>query len=457
MSARESSRRSESIEHHLLVFVTAALAGLGVLMVFSSSFTPRPSFADQDYLIRQVGFLTAGSILALVASQLPPAFWRRAATPLFLMALVALVAVLVPGIGARVNGARRWFRVGSVGIQPSEFARVIQVLFLARLLAGWGDRVQHFFTGLLPMLLPVALLSGLVLVEPDFGSAVLACAMGVVMLFLGGMRWRHLLAVVAAVAPAAVYLVMAEPYRMRRVLEFVEGWRDPASATYQVRQSLLALGSGGLWGTGLGSGWQKLGFLPEANTDFVFAVIGEELGFVGTMAVLVMWSVFLVSGLRVAWRVAERDRCAFLAASGLVVQLVAQAAIHIAVVTSCLPPKGISLPFVSAGGSGLTASLWAVGIVLALTRPASAPAARHRTPKAAEADDGDSDEMTERLVEVTAEHSLALQTPIRVEAAPATFKKAPSRRGTGRWVANGGKNERCRFSIGGGYPTLIAP
>ena len=189
----------------------------------------------------------------------------------------------------------------------------------------------------------------------------------VIMLFLAGVPIWHMLSAVAIAAPLIGFLIVAQPYRVKRIFQFLEGWSDPNAAPYQVQQSLVALGSGGICGTGLGQGWQKLGFLPVANTDFVFAVIGEELGLIGTLAVLGLWAMFLICGARLARTVAA-DRFAYLASLGLVSQSVLQALLNIGVVTGSLPPKGISLPFLSAGGSNLIVSLVSVGIVLGLTR-----------------------------------------------------------------------------------------
>ncbi len=355
------------LERKLLIFTTAALAGLGLLMVYSSSITARPSFADQRFLTRQLLFLASGIVAACAAARLPIEFWRRAAVPLFIASVVLLAAVLIPGVGARLNGARRWFRFASISIQPSEFAKLSLVLALARWIELKGDGVRRFLTGWLPLTVPAVIASGLVLVEPDFGGAVFLIVMAIMMLFLAGVPLWHMLVAVAAAVPVIGMLVLAQPYRVKRIFEFLAGWSDPDAAPYQVQQSLVALGSGGLWGTGLGQGWQKLGFLPEANSDFVFAVVGEELGLVGTLAVLALWGTFLICGLRLA-RQAGTDRFAYLAALGLVSQSVFQALLNIAVVTGSLPPKGIALPFLSAGGSNLVVSLVSVGVVLGLTR-----------------------------------------------------------------------------------------
>lgn len=355
------------LERKLLIFATAALAGLGLLMVYSSSITARPSFADEKFLARQFIFFAAGTIAAAIATRLPVEFWRKSAVPLLVLTAALIVAVLVPGVGARLNGARRWFRFASISVQPSELAKLSLVLFLAWAADRKGDEIRRFWKGWVPLLAVSLALSGLVLVEPDFGTAVFLVTIAVMMLFLAGVPIWHMLIIAAAVIPAFGALVVTQPYRVKRIFEFVQGWSDPNAAPFQVQQSLVSLGSGGLSGSGLGQGWQKLGFLPEANTDFVFAVIGEELGLLGTLTVLALWGLFLICGVRLA-RQRNLDRFAYLTSLGLICQSVLQAALNIGVVTGSLPPKGISLPFLSAGGSNLIVSLVSVGVVLGLTR-----------------------------------------------------------------------------------------
>ncbi len=358
-------------ERKLLIFAAAALIGLGLLMVYSSSITARPSFADQRYLTRQLYFLGAGLALAIAAARVPVAAWRLAATPLFIVSAALLAVVLLPGVGTTRNGAQRWFSVGSYSFQPSELAKFTLVLFLARGLERKGESVRRFWTGWLPLAAPCVVVSGLVLLEPDFGTAVFLLAVTAIMLFVGGMPYAHALAAGLLAVPVVAVLAWAQPYRVKRLLQFAEAWRDPTAASYHVQQSLVALGSGGIWGAGLGQGWQKLGFLPEANTDFIFAVLGEELGLVGTLTVLVLWCALLVCGVRLA-RQAGIEPFARFVGFGLTAQLVLQALFNIGVVTGSLPPKGISLPFLSAGGSNLVASLVSVGVVLGVTQTVGA-------------------------------------------------------------------------------------
>jgi cell division protein FtsW len=355
------------LERKLLIFVTAALAGLGLLMVYSASITPKPSFSDQKYLAKQLMFLAAGVCFAVMASRYPADFWRKAAVPIALCTGVLLAAVLVPGIGSRINGAQRWFRYATVSVQPSELAKLATILFLGWAIERQGDKIREFWRGWAPLVVIPIGFAALVLVEPDFGTAVFLLSIAAMMLFLAGVPMLHMGVIVGTIVPLFAVLVISQPYRMKRMFEFVNGWSDPNVAPYQVRQSLVALGVGNVWGSGLGQGWQKLGFLPEANTDFVFAVIGEELGLAGTLAVLALWVVFLICGVRIALRQRD-DRFVYLTSLGLVCQSVFQATVNIGVVTGTLPPKGISLPFLSAGGSNLVVSLVSVGVLMGLTR-----------------------------------------------------------------------------------------
>ena len=362
------------LDRKLLVFVTATLAGLGLLMVYSSSLTAKPSFLDQRYLMRQASFLAIGVITAAVASQASPDFWRKNSKPLLAVSIALLVAVLIPAVGAKINGARRWIRLGSVSIQPSELAKLALVVYLAAAMDQLREGIRQFWRGWFPLLLAPVGMGGLVLLEPDFGTAVFLIVIAGIMLFLGGVPIWHMLTVCGGAVPVIALLVLCQPYRVTRIFQFVAGWSDPSAAPYQVQQSLVALGSGGLWGSGLGQGWQKLGFLPEANTDFVFAVIGEELGLAGTLTVLALWAVFMICGVRLARRCAS-THFAYLCSTGLISQIVFQAVLNMAVVTGSLPPKGISLPLLSAGGSNLVVSLLSVGMVLGMTNAAS-PLAR---------------------------------------------------------------------------------
>ena len=342
------------------------MIGLGVVMVHSASITSWPSDFDRVYLSRHLTFLCLGALVAAVCANLPARVWYQFAPHLFLLTLVLLVAVLIPGVGTRVNGAQRWLRFGPISVQPSELAKLALPLFLTRLIVGRRDRIRHWFWGTLPLVWPIACVVPLVAEQPDLGTALFLITLGGMTLFLGGWPVRNFLVAGGMTVPAAITLFALKPYQLRRITGFVAAWQDFRQAPYQIKQSLLTLGAGGLNGVGLGRGWQKLSFLPEANTDFVFAVIGEELGLIGTLSLIVLWTVLYLAGLRLLRRFA-RDSFVYIACATLLTQLVLQAALNVAVVTAVVPPKGIPHPLISYGGSSLVVSLTAIGILISLS------------------------------------------------------------------------------------------
>jgi len=282
---------------------------------------------------------------------------------------VGLVLVLVPGIGVERGGARRWLGFGPLSLQPSELAKIALVLYLAHSLVKKRERVTTFTLGVLPHCLVGGAVAGLALLEPDFGTAVLAGGVLVCMLFVGGVPARYLLAPAVAAVPALAFLVMREPYRLKRVLAFLDPELDPLGINFQLKQSFIAFGSGGVWGVGLGESRQKMFYLPEAHTDFIYSVVGEELGLAGAVLVLGLFAIVGVRGFRIALR--HPDPFASLLAFGLTLSLVLQAVVNVGVVLGCLPTKGLALPFVSYGGSAMMASLVQIGMLLALARETS--------------------------------------------------------------------------------------
>jgi cell division protein FtsW len=334
----------------------------GLLMVFSASITSRPSMAEQTYLLRHVTFLGISLACGTSAALLPVSFWKRMAPVLFTLTLVLLVIVLIPGIGTEVNGARRWLRYGPVSLQPSELAKLSLPLFLCWIIDRRRDE-RGRIVAVVPPFIPVAVLVFLVLQEPDLGTALFLCLTAAVCLFVAGWPiWQFVLAG-GCVAPLAAGVVALRPYQWARIEGFVTTWSNPSQAPYQVRQSLTTLGAGGWNGMGLGRGSQKLSFLPEPNTDFVYAVVGEELGLVGTLGIGMLWLALLCLGMKMLRRLPQTS-FAFAAAATLLVQLILQAVINACVVTALLPATGIPHPLLSYGGSSLLVSLVGVGIVL---------------------------------------------------------------------------------------------
>jgi cell division protein FtsW len=304
----------------------------------------------------------------------PPQLWRRAAPWLMAVTLLLLIAVLVPLIGTSVKGARRWLRLGGMSLQPSEFAKFTLPLLVCSLAADGRWRSHGALRSFVSPLLPIGATVLLVAAEPDLGTALFLGLTGGLSLYFSGWPLRRFVVGAGLVVPLAIGLVVLRPYQVARVHGFLRAWENFDAAPYQIRQSLTALGAGGLWGSGPGLGEQKLSYLPEGNTDFVLAVIGEELGLVGTLGVVLLWCGLFGVGLRLLSRLHVGG---FAQALGLTLltSLVLQAAINVAVVTALVPPKGISLPLISYGGSNLFASLLSIGLILSLSRSIGATTA----------------------------------------------------------------------------------
>lgn len=351
----------------LFLALTGVLLGIGVLMVYSASVTSRPTEFERVYLVRHLAAAGVGLMGAYLASLIRVDQWRRWAPYLFWGVCLLLVLVLIPGIGTKVKGARRWLRIAGVSVQPSELAKIALPLWTCLLITARAADLQHWRRGTISVLWPAGIIIPLVLIEPDLGTAAFLMLGTLLAVYLGGWPIRRFAWGFLLLIPASAGLWFLKPYQVQRLTGFVETWHDLDAAPYQIRQSLVSLGAGGWWGEGLGKGWQKLSFLPEANTDFVFAVIGEELGLSGTLGLVVIWCGVYLCGIRL---LSEHDPRSFefLAGSTLLTQLVVQAIFNVAVVTAMVPPKGISHPLISAGGSNLVASLVTLGIVWSLAR-----------------------------------------------------------------------------------------
>ncbi|MCC6139528.1 MAG: putative lipid II flippase FtsW [Nitrospira sp.] len=353
---------------HTLLIVTMVLALVGLVMVFSASAVVAGNrFHDSGYFLkRQLAWLTFGFVLLHVASRVDYIWWKRLSVPLLGLMALLLVMVLIPSLGVAAKGARRWLRLGPISIQPAEMVKLVAVIYLAAYLTKKEDRITNFSSGLLPVLLVIGVLSGLVLLEPDLGTVVVIGLVTIGLLFLGGAELKHLLGLGLCAVPVVLVLVLGSSYRRQRLLTFLAPWKDASNAGFQITQSFLAFGSGGPFGVGLGEGKQKLFFLPEAHTDFVLALVGEELGLVGTGAIVLLFALFVVRG----FQIAARARMPFGRYLGIGITLLigGQALVNAAVATGMLPTKGLTLPFVSYGGSSLVVSLLAVGILLNISR-----------------------------------------------------------------------------------------
>lgn len=351
-----------------LLFAVAVLLGLGITMVLSTSYLySQERFSDGTYFFRkQLMAVGVGSGALFVCAALPSGAYRRLAYPLLALSLLVLTLVLIPGIGLARGGARRWLPMGGFAFQPAELAKISLVLYLAHSLAKKGDKVRTFTIGVLPYLIIGGLFLGLLVLEPDLGTAFILGLLLFLMLFVSGAKLSHLvLTALMALSVLAVSLIGAE-YRLRRLRTFLDPWRDASSSGFQIIQSYIAFGSGQLWGRGLGESRQKLFYLPEAHTDFIFSVIGEELGLLGVLAVLALFGLILVRGFRMASKT-EEPFDQYLAL-GLTSLLGLQALIHMGVVMGLMPTKGLVLPFISYGGSAMVMNLIGAGILLSLSR-----------------------------------------------------------------------------------------
>jgi cell division protein FtsW len=352
---RSSSAPSWLNPATIIVICALGLAFLGLTILFSASasFRQGPYF----YLNKQIAGVAAAAALCFVVSRLNLDYVRRYAWWIGGALVVLLILVLIPHIGVAVKGSRRWLGLGPVRVQVSEFAKLALVFCLAHYLALNQTRIGEFRRGFLWPLVMTVGVAGLVLLEPDFGTAALIFAVGLVLLFVAGARWRYILPAVALVAAAFAVLVMHNPNRLRRMSEFLS-----EEKSYQLRQALVAYAAGGVEGSGLGQGRQQLSYLPEAHTDFIFSVIGEELGLPFTLAVVALFTTILVAGLVHLRRAPNLFH--FLLVLGCLMLITLQAIINIGVVTGVLPTKGMSLPFISAGLSNLLLMGLLVGIMV---------------------------------------------------------------------------------------------
>ncbi|HTU70276.1 MAG TPA: putative lipid II flippase FtsW [Candidatus Baltobacteraceae bacterium] len=354
----------------LLFFAVASLVAIGLVMVFSaSSATAYLEHHDVAYYAkRQIAWLAVGLVIAYGVYRLDYHLLKRWAPYLLVASILGLALALVPHVGIAVNGARRWIGASSLTFQPSEFAKLGLVIYLAAMLAARSDRILSLVRGLFPLCIPVAIVAVLVLKEPDMGTASLLVMIAFAMFFAAGARFSHLIAIALATMPAVVVEVLASPYKRDRIFAFLNPWKDPENYGFHIVQSLLALGSGGIFGVGLGNSRAKFFYLPEQYTDFIFSILGEELGLIGALAVVVLFIVFGYRAVRIA--IAAPDRFGFFLAIGCMAIVVIQAFVNIGVVTSSWPVTGVPLPFISFGGSSLIVNLIAVALIANVGRGA---------------------------------------------------------------------------------------
>jgi cell division protein FtsW len=362
--------RGGSHVDYILIGAVGLLLALGAQMVYSASVViAHNEFGDETYFFtRQLTWIAFGTVGLIVAASVDYHRWQKVSLLMLVLTVVALVLVLVPGLGMVQYGSARWLKLGPLpSFQPSELAKITVVIYMADWLARKGKGVSGLTHGSIPFLIILGVVAGLVVVEPDMGTAVIICAVAFSVFFVAGANlWHLILGFVPGGLLTAVVVTYAAPYRAERLAGFLDPFADPLGKGWQAMQTFIALGSGGLYGVGFGMSRQKAYYLPNAHTDSILAIIGEELGLIGTMAVILLLMVIGWRGLRIALR--APDPFGRLLALGLTAKILWQAIINIGAVTSSLPYTGVTLPFVSFGGNSLCMTMIGIGLMLSVSR-----------------------------------------------------------------------------------------
>lgn len=353
------------------IFILALiLIAVGVVIVYSSSaIYAHEKFGDSAFFLKKhlsflvIGFLSMFFVMSQKIEKI-----EHLSKPLIIASLAMLVLVLIPGIGASAGGARRWFRIGALGFQPSEFAKFSILIYLASFISRKGSKIKDLRYGYIPLIGCVFLISALILLEPDLGTAIAVISVSFMVIFISGGKLRHLVSSALLALPVVYYLIFSVPYRKKRILAFINPWQDREGSGFQIVQSFLALGSGGFFGVGLGQSKQKLFYLPEAHTDFIFSIIGEELGFIGAFSILLIFGVLVFLGFKAAFY--ENRPFNKILIFGLVSMIAFEAFVNMGIGVGLFPTKGLPLPFISYGGSSLVFHLTAIGLILNAMRDA---------------------------------------------------------------------------------------
>lgn len=347
-----------------LLFAVFFLVGIGIVMVYSaSSAVALKKFSSDAFFLKKQAIFSALGILTLVIfSHVPYRIFRALAYPLLFLAFGLLIAVQVDGLGMTAGGSARWLRLGPASFQPSEAARLALIVFMAYSLSKKQESVKIFSIGFLPHAIVLVVFGILLMLQPDFGSVVIFSSLTWLMMFVGGVPLRYLIAPVLPLIALFYFMMVSKPYRMERWIAFLNPWQDPTDKGYQIIHSMMAFGTGGIWGAGIGKGYQKLFYLPEPHTDFIFAVIGEELGFWGVLFVVGLYSAILWRGVRIANHCT--DTFGMLLATGITFALALQVSVNMGVCLGLLPTKGLTLPFLSYGGTSLVLNMAGIGILM---------------------------------------------------------------------------------------------
>ena len=350
-------------DRHIL-FPVLFLVGIGMVMVYSASSAVALTKFGSDYffLRKQAMFAVAGIAALVVCRHIPYKIFWHLTYPLLIFSMILLVVVHIPGIGYKAGGASRWIRIGSFTFQPSEFARLALIFFLAYSLCKKQEKILTFSIGFIPHVIILGVFCILFHLQPDFGTILIFSVITWIMMFIGGARLLHLATPLFLILPLLGYFMINASYRLDRIMTFWDPWQFPQDGGYQVIHSLMAFGSGGLLGAGIGQGYQKLFYLPEAHTDFIFSVIGEEFGLIGVIVIIFMYVLIIYRGLIIAKN--AEDLYGSLIASGITISFALQVCINMGVTLGLLPTKGLTLPFLSYGGTSLLLNMAAIGILM---------------------------------------------------------------------------------------------
>jgi len=351
-----------------LFIITITLICIGIVMIYSASGVyALESYKDSLFFLKKhLIFILTGTFFSFLVMLIDYKKLQRFSRPILLISLILLILVLVPGIGKEVAGARRWFRFKFFSFQPSELMNLAMIIYIADFISRKENMIRTFWRGFVPPLIILGLVVLLIIAQPDLGSALALSTVVFLMLFLAGVRLSYLISVILLGIPLLYLLVFSVPYRRMRILAFLNPWLDPKGSGFQIIQSQIALGSGGILGVGLGHSRQKLFYLPAAHTDFIFSIIGEELGLLGTAGIIILFILFLLQGFKIVKN--TQSRFGYFLTAGIMLMILLKAIINIGVSSGILPTKGLPLPFISYGGSSLVFDMMSVGLLLNISR-----------------------------------------------------------------------------------------
>lgn len=353
---------------YLLLGAVIILSLFGLLMIYSSSYIWAEYKYNNPYkfIINQGLFFIIGTIIMLVVSKINHKIFEKKSNLLFFLSIILLILVLIPGIGTVRNGSRSWFGIGSFGIQPSELMKIAFIVFTAKYLKNNEKNMKSFKKGLLPILLLILGVFFLIMLQPDFGTGTIIVMSVMGLLFVGGANFKFFIRIGIVGVIGVIALIIAAPYRLARILSFLDPWQDPLGSGFQIIQSLYAIGPGGLLGFGLGNSRQKHFYLPEPQTDFIFSIISEELGFLGVIIITILFLIIIIKGFQIARK--SNDLFSKYLAFGITFQIAFQTVLNLMVVVGLIPVTGVTLPFLSYGGSSLMITLFEMGILLNISR-----------------------------------------------------------------------------------------